>query len=47
MPLVVVTHPIALNDNAAISKKADGAIEEIVSALTENSGTASEKPGRR
>jgi hypothetical protein len=45
MPLVVVTHPIALNDDAAIVEKADGAIEEIVSTLTDNAGAASEKLG--
>jgi hypothetical protein len=38
MPLVVVSHPIALNDDAAIVKKADGAIEEIVCTLVDNDG---------
>lgn len=33
MPLVVVTHPIALNDNAAIRQKADGAIDDVVRTL--------------
>lgn len=40
MPLVVVTHPIALNNDQEIIKKADGAIEEIVCTLVINSGTA-------
>ena len=40
MPLVVVTHPIALNNDLEIIKKADGAIEEIVFTLVDNSGTA-------
>jgi len=43
---VVVTHPIALNDDAAIAEKADGAIEDIVSTLTGNNSTASEKVNR-
>lgn len=33
MPLVVVTHPIALNDTAAIRQKAEGAIEDVVQTL--------------
>jgi hypothetical protein len=33
MPLVVVTHPIALNDNNAIRQKADGAIDDVVRTL--------------
>jgi hypothetical protein len=33
MPLVVVTHPIALNDNTAIRQKADGAIDDVVKTL--------------
>lgn len=40
MPLVVVSHPIALNDHEAIRKKADGAIEEIVRTLTGHDGKA-------
>jgi hypothetical protein len=33
MPLVVVTHPIALNDNNAIRQKADGAMDDVVRTL--------------
>ena len=33
MPLVVVTHPIALNDNDAIRQKADGAMDDVVRTL--------------
>jgi hypothetical protein len=33
MPLVVVTHPIALNDDVAIRRKADGAMEDVVRTL--------------
>ena len=41
MPLVVVSHPIALNDDAAIAKKADGAIEDVVRTLLgDNAKTA-------
>jgi hypothetical protein len=40
MPLVVVTHPIALNDDLEIIKKADGAIKEIVCTLAGKDGTA-------
>jgi hypothetical protein len=40
MPLVVVTHPIALNNDQEIIKKADGAIEEIISTLIGKDGTA-------
>ena len=41
MPLVVVTHPIALNDDAAIRRKAEGAIEDVVLTLvTEDEKTA-------
>ena len=40
MPLVVVSHPTALNDDLAITKKADGAIEEIVCTLVDNDRTA-------
>jgi hypothetical protein len=40
MTLVVVAHPIAVNDDAAIRKKADNAMEPLVCslvALTEKS----------
>jgi len=40
MPLVVVTHPIALNNDREIIKKADGAIEEIVCTLVGKDRTA-------
>ena len=33
MPLVVVTHPIAVNDDDAIRKKADDAIDDVVRTL--------------
>ena len=33
MPLVVVTHPIALNDDNAIRQKADGAMDDVVRTL--------------
>jgi hypothetical protein len=44
MPLVVVSHPIALNDDAAIIKKADSSIEEIVCTLVGPDGTAAAQP---
>jgi hypothetical protein len=40
MPLVVVSHPIALNDDAAITKKADGAIEDVVRTLVGKNATS-------
>lgn len=40
MPLVVVSHPIALNDEAAIAKKADGAIEDVVRTLVGDHATS-------
>ena len=33
MSLVIVTHPIAVNDDAAITKKADDAMEVLVCSL--------------
>jgi len=33
MPLVVVTHPIAVNDDDAIRKKADDAMDDVVRTL--------------
>lgn len=46
MPLVIVTHPIALNDNAAIRKKADGAIEDVVRTLVTADARTAAKGGR-
>jgi hypothetical protein len=46
MPLVVVSHPIALNDDAAIAGKANGAIEEIVATLVGKDGTAAAQRAR-
>jgi hypothetical protein len=46
MPLVVVSHPIALNDDSAIIQKADGAIENIVSTLVDNGGTSAARQSR-
>jgi hypothetical protein len=40
MPLVVVTHPIALNDNTAIRQKADEAIDDVVRTLIEQDNKA-------
>jgi hypothetical protein len=37
MPLVVVKHPIALNDNSAIMQKADGAIDDVIRTLVSGS----------
>jgi hypothetical protein len=43
MPLVVVTHPIALNDDNAIRQKADGAIDDVVRTLvSENAKSLAE-----
>jgi hypothetical protein len=47
MPLVVVTHPIALNNDQEIIKKADSAVEEIVITLIGNSGTAAAQGARK
>jgi hypothetical protein len=46
MPLVVVSHPIALNDDIAIIKKADGAVDEVVSTLVGNDGRTAAQRGR-
>jgi hypothetical protein len=40
MPLVVVGHPIALTNDAAIAEKADGAIEDVVRTLVGNHATS-------
>jgi hypothetical protein len=37
MPLVVVAHPIAVNDDAAIRKKAESAMDELVRSLVAHS----------
>jgi len=43
MPLVVVTHPIALNDNNAIRQKADNALDDVVRTLiSENAKSLAE-----
>lgn len=33
MPLVIVAHPIAVNDDAAIRKKAEEAMENLIGSL--------------
>ena len=40
MPLVVVGHPIALNNDAAIVEKADVAIEDVVRTLVGKNATS-------
>jgi hypothetical protein len=49
MPLVVVDHPIAVNDDAAIRKKADNAMESLVCSLVapteESAGAEGPKRG--
>jgi hypothetical protein len=45
MPLVVVSHPIALNDDTAIRNKADSAVEEVVRTLVADDGKAATQGG--
>ena len=42
---MVVSHPIALNDDSAIIGKADGAIEEIVGTLIDDGGASAARKG--
>lgn len=46
MALVVVTHPIAVNDDDAIRKKADGAMDDVFHTLVFQDGMAVVKGGR-
>jgi hypothetical protein len=46
MPLVVVTHPIAVNDDVAIRQKADGAMEDVFRTLVAQDGKAAAEGGR-
>ena len=43
MALVVVTHPIALNDDDAIREKADDAMEKILDSLIVHDKTTATK----
>ena len=47
MTLVVVAHPIAVNDDAAIRKKADNAMEPLVGSLVAPTEESSEGEGTK
>jgi len=47
MTLVIVAHPIAVNDDAAIRKKADNAMEPLVGSLVAPTEESAEGEGAK